>query len=121
MSNSFSKNLIAYNNEAVLNIENTAAFLGISTATVRNWVKCGHLETFGKDATYFFHKKNIEDVKSKILNGDLEKLNKRANKAKADRTFAPDEYMQDKIGFNKLNFIIDFIKIYNTHNNYGKR
>ncbi len=52
MSNSFSKNLIAYNNEAVLNIENTAAFLGISTATVRNWVKCGHLETFGKDATY---------------------------------------------------------------------
>ncbi|MFH1187668.1 MAG: helix-turn-helix domain-containing protein [bacterium] len=119
MANGFGKNLIAYNNEAVLNIENTAAFLGISTATVRNWVKCGHLQTFEDNTKYFFHKKNIEDVKSKILNGDLEKLNKRANKAKADRTFAPDEYIQDKIGFIKKNNC--FIKIYNAYNNYGKR
>ena len=110
MANGFQKNFIVSNNEAMLNIENTATFLGISTATVRNWVKCGYLQTFDENAKYFFHKKDIEDVKFKILNGNLEKLNKRANKVKADRTFAPEEYIQDKIGFNELNSIVDFIK-----------
>ena len=58
----------------------------------------------------FFHKKDIEDVKSKIINGNLEKLNKRANKTKADRTFIPDEYIQDKAVFEELNSIVTFIK-----------
>ena len=110
MANNFQKNFIISNNEAVLNIKNTATFLGISTATVRNWVKCGHLQTLNENRKYFFHKREIEDVKLKILNGDLEKLNKRANKAKADKTFIPEEYMQDRIAFNELNSIIDFIK-----------
>jgi tRNA1(Val) A37 N6-methylase TrmN6 len=110
MANGLQENFIVSNNETMLNIENTATFLGISTATVRNWVKCGYLQTFDENAKYFFHKRDIENVKFKILNGDLEKLNKRANKVKADRTFAPEEYIQDKIGFNELNSIVDFIK-----------
>ena len=110
MASNFQNNLILNNNEAVINLESTAIFLGISTATVRNWVKCGHLQTFGENTKYFFHKKDIEDVKLKIISGDLEKLNKRANKVKADRTFVPEEYSQDEIGFNELNIIVDFIK-----------
>ena len=78
MANNFQNNLIFNNNEAVINLESAATFLGVSTATVRNWVKCGHLKTLGKETKYFFHKRDIENVKSKILNGDLEKLNKRA-------------------------------------------
>ncbi len=113
MANGFAKTTIAYNNEAVLNIESAATFLGISTATVRNWVKCGYLQSLGENTRYFFHKKDVENVKSKILNGDLEKLNKRANKAKADRTFAPDEYVQDKAEFEKLNSIVAFVKSQN--------
>lgn len=110
MANDFQKNFITSSNEAVLNIESAASFLEISTATVRNWVKCGYLQTIGENTKYLFPKSDIEDIKSKILNGDLEKLNKRANKAKADRTFAPEEYIQDKVGFNELNSIVDFIK-----------
>lgn len=110
MANGFTKNLMAYNNEAVLNIESTATFLGISTATVRNWVKCGYLQTLEENTKYFFHKKDVENIKSKILNGDLEKLNKRANKAKADRTFIPDEYVENGAGFEKLNAIVEFVK-----------
>ncbi|MCX6762130.1 MAG: N-6 DNA methylase [Candidatus Moranbacteria bacterium] len=109
MANGFAKNLIINNNEAVLNLESAATFLGISTATVRNWVKCGHLQTF-EDKKHFFHKKDVEDIKSKILSGDLEKLNRRANKAKADKTFVPDEYAKDRYSFDELNFIVDFIK-----------
>ena len=110
MANGFQKNFIVDSNEAVLNIESAATFLEISTATVRNWVKCGYLQTLGENTKYLFPKRDIENVKSKILNGDLEKLNKRANKAKADRTFAPEEYIQDKVGFSELNSIVDFIK-----------
>lgn len=110
MATNFQNNLILNNNEAVINLESTATFLGISTATVRNWVKCGHLKTFSEETKYFFHKKDVEDVKSKILNGDLEKLNRRANKAKANKTFVPDEYAQDKTGFNQLNAIVNFVK-----------
>lgn len=110
MTNGFNIGLTANNSEAVLNLESTATFLGISAATVRNWVKCGYLQTFGENAKYFFHKKDIEGVKSKILNGDLEKLNKRANKSKAERTFIPEEYLKDKNGLNDLNKTIEFIQ-----------
>ena len=114
MASNFQNNLIFNNNEAVINLESTATFLGISTATVRNWVKCGHLKTLGEETKYFFHKKDIENVKSKILNGDLEKLNKRANKAKADKTFVPDEYAQDKNGFLQLSSVVEFVKSNNV-------
>ena len=114
MANNFQNNLIFNNNEAVINLESAATFLGVSTATVRNWVKCGHLKTLGKETKYFFHKRDIENVKSKILNGDLEKLNKRANKAKADKTFVPDEYAQDKNGFLQLSSIVEFVKSNNV-------
>lgn len=110
MANNYQNNLIFNNNELVINLESAAVFLGISTATVRNWVKCGHLKTFNKSARYFFHKKDVEDVKSKILNGNLEKLNKRANKVKAEKTFIPDEYAKNVNGINQLNTIVDFIK-----------
>ena len=38
----------------ILNIEGTAEFLGISTATVRNWMKCGYLTAYNKNNSYFF-------------------------------------------------------------------
>lgn len=110
MANGFQKLVMNNKNEAVLNLESTATFLGISTATVRNWVKCGYLQTLDEKTKYFFYLTEVENIKSNIANGNLEKLNKRANKAKADRTFLPDEYSQDKIGFSKLNSIVDFIK-----------
>lgn len=96
--------------EAVLSIDNTATHLGISTATVRNWVKCGYLRTLGEKTKYFFDLKEIENIKSNIANGNLDKLSKRANKSKAERTFIPEEYLKDKSGLDQLNRIIDFIK-----------
>lgn len=96
--------------EAVLDIENTATHLGISTATVRNWVKCGYLRTLGEKTKYFFDLKEVENIKSNIANGNLDKLSKRANKSKAERTFIPEEYVKDKSGLEQLNRIIEFIK-----------
>jgi len=110
MANSFQKLVINNKNEAVLNLENTATFLGISTATVRNWVKCGYLQTFGEKTKYFFHLAEVENIKSNIANGNLEKLNRRANKSKAERTFIPEEYLKDKNSFDDLNKVIEFVQ-----------
>jgi len=97
-------------NEAVLNLESTATFLGISTATVRNWVKCGYLQTLGEKTKYFFHLTEIENIKLNIINGNLEKLNSRANKSKVERTFIPEEYLKNRDGLGELNKIIEFIQ-----------
>ncbi len=97
------------NAKNVIGLEKAASFLGISTATVRNWVKCGHLQTYTNDRKYFFHLSDIESVKNNIKNGDLDKLNGRANKSKAERTFIPDEYLQDGVEVDDITKIINFV------------
>ncbi|MCK9580539.1 MAG: N-6 DNA methylase [Methanoregula sp.] len=97
------------NAKNVIDLEKAASFLGISTATVRNWVKCGHLQTYTNDRRYFFHLSDIENVKNNITNGDLNKLNGRANKSKVERTFIPDEYLQDGVKVDDITKIINFV------------
>lgn len=96
------------NAKNVIDLEKTASFLGISTATVRNWVKCGYLQAHTTDKRYF-HIAEIENVKANIKNGDLNKLNGRANKSKAERTFIPDEYLQDGVSVDDITKIINFV------------
>ncbi|OGF26602.1 hypothetical protein A2242_01485 [Candidatus Falkowbacteria bacterium RIFOXYA2_FULL_47_9] len=93
----------------ILNLEKTASFLGISTATVRNWVKSGYLQTYNEDKGYFFHLSEIENIKTNIANGNLNKLNGRANKSKAERTFIPDEYLKGGTNIDTLTSIINFV------------
>ena len=104
---------ISNNHKDILNIENTAELLGISTATVRNWIKCGYIHPHNKNNKYFFHKADIEQIKLQLLNGKLEKLNQRANKIKNKNTFIPEEHIKTKIQLDKLNPIINFIQIKN--------
>lgn len=115
MTGKFQNNLFVNQNEAVFNLEGTATFLGISISTVRNWIKCGYLHALDENTKHFFYKKDIESVKYRILNGNLKKLNNRANKARADRTFLPDEYLIGQTMSNELNSLIIFIK----NNNIG--
>jgi len=103
------------NAKNVIDLEKAASFLGISTATVRNWVKCGHLPTYTDDKRYFFHLSDIKSVKNNIENGELNKLNGRANKSKAERTFIPDEYLQDDVSVDDITKIVSFV----SENNIG--
>jgi len=96
------------NAKNIIDLEKAASFLGISTATVRNWVKCGYLQAHTTDKRYF-HIEEIENVKANIKNGDLNKLNGRANKSKAERTFIPDEYLQDGVSVDDITKIINFV------------
>ncbi len=100
------------NAKNIIDLEKAASFLGISTATVRNWVKCGYLQAHTTDNRYF-HIEEIENVKANIKNGDLNKLNGRANKSKAERTFIPDEYLQEGVGVDDITKIINFVSVNN--------
>ncbi len=110
MFNNTPLDFIADPAEKILNIENTAELLGISTATARNWIKCGRLPAHNQNNKYFFYKADVESVRSKLLNGKLKKLHKRANKTKAKRAFLPKEYIEDRVYLNKFSHIINFIQ-----------
>jgi len=95
-------------NKEILDIKDVAIFFGISTATVRNWTKCGNLQRISNNR-YNFYLHEIQKVKDNIENGNLKKLNGRANKSKAERTFIPDEYLKSDSHFDLVSEIIYFI------------
>jgi hypothetical protein len=98
-----------------VNIEAAASILNISTATLRNWIKANYLFPYlDKNKKYVFYKEDIENLKTEIITGSFNKLNNRANKLKAKRTFLPEEYIKDKNNFAKLNLIINFVKANKT-------
>ena len=91
----------------ILNMKTAAELLGVSTATARNWVKCGYLSPYNKK---YFYRTDIENIRSKLLKGELKKLNKRANKLKSGRTFVPEEHIKNQGQMDKLNQVISFIR-----------
>lgn len=60
-------------------IEDSAKILGVSGATVRNWIKTGYLEVVSKGQV---SRDSVENFKNNI--SGVEKLNQRANKSKKD-------------------------------------
>ena len=67
-------------------------------------------KSWNNPRAWFFYKTDIEQIKSKLLNGKLEKLNKRANKIRAGRTFIPKEHIKIQIHLDIFNHIIHFIQ-----------
>ena len=101
---------IVNTHKEILNIEKVADVLGISTATVRHWIKSGHLPAYDKNNNNFFYRTDVEKIKSKLSSGELEKLNKRANKIKAKRTFIPEEHIKAQANLDEFNHVINFIQ-----------
>ena len=66
-------------NSECFSIEESAKILGVSGATVRNWIKTGYLKVVSKGKV---SKESVENFKKNI--SGIEKLNQRANKSKKD-------------------------------------
>ncbi len=93
----------------IVKIDDVAVFLGISTATVRNWVKTGNIQTVSENS-YSFNFDDVKILKENIENGSIKKLNGRANKSKMQKTFIPDEYLESEKDFDTAYKIISFIQ-----------
>jgi len=78
-----------------LSIAQTSEILGISNATVRNWIRHDYLSPLNSDSELFFDHNEVAALKKNIENGKIVRLNKRANKRNSDKKFIPKEYSGD--------------------------
>lgn len=74
---------------STLPITEAARFLGVSTATVRNWTRAGHLDALSS-RPLVFNAGDVEQLKDRIHNNRFSKLRKRANKTASGAHHRPD-------------------------------
>ncbi len=80
---------------ATLNLAEAARMIGVSSATVRNWVRAGLVQPL-PDRNAGFDESEISRLKSDLVAGRLPRLRSRANKTKSDSQFVPAEYAENK-------------------------
>lgn len=95
---------ISNTNNKLLPANEVAKILGVSSATVRNWIKTGHIKPVADGS--FFQLAEIHNFKDQIDNGFVDKLSSRANKRNSSTTFIPDEYITNDRHLNSVNQII---------------
>ena len=93
-----------------LSLQETADLLGISTATVLNWQRHGYLNPLKHGQKKFYKIEEIIDTRNKIDNGQIDRLNSRANKKNSGKTFLPQEYFHDASDLYQINDILHTIK-----------
>jgi len=86
-----------------IDIDQVISLLGVSSATIKNWIKYNYLIPQKNNKNLIFNTLEVQKLKEKITSGELDRLNKRANKKNSNLNFIPDEYIENKE-------IIKFIK-----------
>ena len=99
--------------ERHISASETAQMLGISETSVKNWVRHGFIETVMKDKDLFFLENDIISLRRRILDGDLKRLNSRANKSNSSRTFLPVELFESGEEKQAVSEISSFIMRHN--------
>ena len=82
-----------------------ARYLGISEASILNWIRHGYLSKFENK----FKSSEIEELKKKIDSGEINRLNNRANKSKSQNKFIPNEYITSFKSLERIELLADFI------------
>lgn len=78
----------------LVSVDDAASMIGVSTATIRNWAKAGHLASI-KARPLLFKKTDVLDLKNSIASGATARLRTRANKSTSSAVSIPTEYMAD--------------------------
>jgi len=86
---------VSVNQQKYIDLQQVSSLLGVSSATVKNWIKYNYLKPQRRDAKLVFRATDVENLKAKIISGEIDRLNKRANKQDSQITFIPDEYVDD--------------------------
>ncbi|HMM00948.1 MAG TPA: N-6 DNA methylase [Bacilli bacterium] len=91
----------------LLDINEVADYLGVSVATVRNWIKNGSI-SFSTINKKRFDKEDIEKYKAELEKGTM-RLNSRRNKSQIKGNHLSKKYISSKVNFNLATQIIDSI------------
>jgi len=86
-----------------LSVSDVACRIGVSKATIRNWVKAGHLCALSTGGRLAFAESEILRLKNDLATGRLAKLCRRVNKTHSTSQFIPMEYAD-------CNELIDTVK-----------
>lgn len=79
-----------------IGVGKAAEILGVSSATIRNWVKAGHLTPLDNQRV-LFDEEDVMRVKNDLSTGKLSRLRQRANKTKSKASFIPMEYSDNAL------------------------
>src|SRR5260370_22196751 len=91
-----------------IDLKETVSLLGVSSATVRNWVRHNYIVPENKqNGELLFDYLQITDLKHKITSGVINRLSKRANKRQSSVKFIPEEYADSRDAISLVQQIID--------------
>jgi len=90
----------------LLTLDNTAEELGVSSATVRNWIRQGIIIPSTKSSVSV---QEVNLIRAKIQNGEIKRLRKRANKTRSEISFIPDEYVSDAQFVSEIENTVRFV------------
>lgn len=102
------------NRTKLMDINEVADFLEISSATVRNWIKHDYIAPAKAEGKMRFIFQDVHSLKENLLNGNINRLRKRANKNKSSSTFLPIEYLTDSEKLKDAENVINIIHTYNV-------
>lgn len=77
-----------------VSVDHAAQIIGVSSATIRNWVKAGHISPASTRPLSFLEE-SISNLKSKIGSASFGRLKTRANKVGSTSNFLPEEYAEN--------------------------
>lgn len=89
--------------------DDAAQIIGVSSATIRNWARAGHIAPLTTNPL-IFSEKNIFDLKNEIGSESFDKLKTRANKVGSTNQFIPEEYADIPSVLQPLTNIVDYLK-----------
>lgn len=92
----------------IIDAAKTAEILGISKASIRNWVRHGYLKPLDEKIR-FFELSAVNQLKKDIESGKINRLKSRANKSKARKSFIPTEYITGEENKKKIIEVVEYI------------
>src|SRR5450759_394447 len=90
-----------------ISVEHAAKIVGVSSATMRNWAKAGHISP-AKTRPLSFLEWEVLTLKNQLNSGSLQKLKTRANKVCSEESILPSEYASNNELAEHIKVIINF-------------
>lgn len=94
-----------------LTISKTASLIGVSNATIKNWVRHDLLKPIFEEGSVFFVEEDVLKLHAKIKSGEIYRLNNRANKRSSAKKFIPKEYGEINKSSEWLTAIINYVSV----------
>jgi len=92
-----------------VSIDHAAKIMAVSSATIRNWAKAGHIKPVSA-RPLLFSEESVLSLKKQIGLGTFSRLQTRANKAGALSTFLPEEYTDNPRLVSHISNLVSIIK-----------